>query len=302
MKHILPILTAALALTAATASAAESPIPYYEDYILPAQKNNGKVFFTPQNHTISLESKVDTYQDYNVIRTNLPDNGFGHDTTYRIQFTGDNVAFYLTDYIDVGDLGSSTNVDALTDKGIKQIGYRYLESNDASKKGTTDIHDIVASKTPAEQYLFGKDKNNNNKTAIVDETKKDNYDNIHTITRNQYYLGTFNEGDVIELYMSREENGKGVWSTSTLYTGGYGEGVTDATDQLAVFLEGSWNAAREAMPLASLTPDGGSRVFFGIKTGPAVGSPLPGGLQIALIAGLFGLGFWYVRRRKAIAA
>ena len=33
-----------------------------------------------------------------------------------------------------------------------------------------------------------------------------------------------------------------------------------------------------------------------------MGQPLPGGLQIALIAGLFGLGFWYVRRRKATVA
>ena len=34
----------------------------------------------------------------------------------------------------------------------------------------------------------------------------------------------------------------------------------------------------------------------------AAGSPLPGGLQMALIAGLFGLGFWYVRRRKTSVA
>ena len=37
-------------------------------------------------------------------------------------------------------------------------------------------------------------------------------------------------------------------------------------------------------------------------SGTVSGSPLPGGLQIAIIAGLFGLGFYYVRRRKAMAA
>jgi hypothetical protein len=71
-------------------------------------------------------------------------------------------------------------------------------------------------------------------------------------------------------------------------------------------------AAQKAMPLSQLIPTTGGDVSFGIIamtdgmiTGGykgTVGSPLPGGLQIALIAGLFGLGFWYVRRRKAVAA
>ena len=67
-------------------------------------------------------------------------------------------------------------------------------------------------------------------------------------------------------------------------------------------------AAQKAMPLSRLITVSyisgsvveGNRVAFGFY-GVAVGSPLPGGLQIALIAGLFGLGFCYVRRRKAIA-
>lgn len=66
-------------------------------------------------------------------------------------------------------------------------------------------------------------------------------------------------------------------------------------------------ASKRAMPLSHLTPIGtineavslGKEVRFGFYG--VVGSPLPGGLQIALIAGLFGLGFFYVRRRKAIA-
>lgn len=66
-------------------------------------------------------------------------------------------------------------------------------------------------------------------------------------------------------------------------------------------------ASGKAMPLSALTPGNlinglnlGKQVQFGFY-GVAVGSPLPGGLQLALIAGLFGLGFCYVRRRKAIA-
>lgn len=282
MKHILPILTAALALTAMTSSA----IDYYSDYILKADES-GNVFYAPYNHNINIQTKVDNYQNYSVIRTNLPDQGFGHDTTYRVQITGEKVDFYLTDYIDNVDAHYDNN--ALTTKGIKQIGYRYLESNDSSKKGTESIHNLAADPTPAESVHF-----------------EPNPDYKYDVVRNKYYLGTFNQGDVIEIYMSREEDGNGVWSTSTLYTGGYGEGVTDATDQLAQYQNG-WNyeAGRKAMPLASLTPAGGSRVFFGFQASgaaTAVGSPLPGGHQIALIAGLFGLGFYFVRRRKATVA
>jgi hypothetical protein len=64
-------------------------------------------------------------------------------------------------------------------------------------------------------------------------------------------------------------------------------------------------AAQKAMPLSQLIPTNGYAVAFGMyawATGEAVqGGPLPGGLSIALIAGLFGFGFCYVRRRKAIA-
>ena len=65
-------------------------------------------------------------------------------------------------------------------------------------------------------------------------------------------------------------------------------------------------ASSKAMPLSFLKPGNdinvlgfGKQVAFGFY-GVAVGSPLPSGLQLALIAGLFGLGFCYVRRRKAI--
>lgn len=66
-------------------------------------------------------------------------------------------------------------------------------------------------------------------------------------------------------------------------------------------------AAGKAMPLSQLIPNvyineglvTGTAVAFGIYG--TVGKPLPGGLPIALVAGLFGLGFCYIRRRKAIA-
>ena len=81
-------------------------------------------------------------------------------------------------------------------------------------------------------------------------------------------------------------------------------------------------ASQRAMPLSQLIPTNGTAVAFGIYamasgiaadivdgsgngTGTGTGTsgaPLPGGLQIALVAGLFGLGFCYVRRRKLTVA
>jgi hypothetical protein len=50
---------------------------------------------------------------------------------------------------------------------------------------------------------------------------------------------------------------------------------------------------------SGIAPDGGSG-SGNINGGGAFGQPLPGGVQLALIAGLFGLGFCYIRRRKVI--
>ena len=74
-------------------------------------------------------------------------------------------------------------------------------------------------------------------------------------------------------------------------------------------------AAGKAMPLSQLIPGAvaDAAVAFGIYAlgtgiepdngtiingGGSFGQPLPGGVQIALIAGFFGLGFCYIRRRK----
>ena len=77
------------------------------------------------------------------------------------------------------------------------------------------------------------------------------------------------------------------------------EGELESSDPIKI-------AAQRAMPLSQLIPgtfEGKAVTFglYGVATGEVVGGPLPGGLQTILIAGLFGLGFCYIRRRKAIA-
>ena len=280
MKHILPILTAALALTASTAFAALT----FEVVETPYEKN---AWWTPPH---------------------------GSDQYYKIVFTGGSGDFYISDWI--SGIGSSeTNPDGtpklmstIANVGVTQYGYYYVNSNDKSLIGTGDIKDVGA---------------NENRIQIEEKT----FASGETVHRYGYKLGTFKAGDEIEIYMataSGSARSNSGYVPGTPYYGGYDSrnnvdelvkynlagGTQQAYDQKG------WTVvedAKTAMPLAELAVNGlkTTRVFYGFYVGTGkeggggggetFGSPLPGGLQIALIAGLFGLGFWYVRRRKAIA-
>ena len=298
MKHILPILTAALALTATTASAAlVYDYSYYEksdvkDVVVDTEH--------PDNFNRVKGYQTIDYDSYQVLKegTFQQQGSVTYQSAYKIHVSGTKVDFYLTDVVD--NIGSSTDSSALADRGITQIGYRILDSKDESKIGKTgfsSLDDAFNSSVTGDFVYAGQ-----------------------TVTgvRNIYYLGSFSEGDEFELYMSRDEVGQGgamvgptgVWSYSDGANGGYYGGnyglPYSQTDQW-VLSEYNNDAAKanRAMPLAALDPGipdystvEGNRASFGVY---AVGSPLPGGLQIALVAGLFGLGFWYFRRRKAAA-
>ena len=121
----------------------------------------------------------------------------------------------------------------------------------------------------------------------------------YEIVRNSYYLGKFEAGKDYEIFLRTEDSG--LWSNAD-WAGRY----LVATDKLmAAYLAESFGPITDSniytlsqayMPLAQV-----NGISFGMQS-VAVGSPLPGGLPIALIAGLFGLGFWYFRRRKASVA
>ena len=130
---------------------------------------------------------------------------------------------------------------------------------------------------------------------------KDTNDGGKLYDRKTYYLGTFKANDKVEIWLAKgtEEVGTATpveelnnGPTTYKYVGRY--------DQLH-------DSFLPNMHMGELTL-GGVQIDFGIVangvegSGGAAGAPLPGGLQIALVAGLFGLGFWYVRRRKAVTA
>ena len=403
MKRLLPILTLALLGAAVTASADNFYYDYYKDPGRSGVSNDywfrDKGGGGPDGTEIYwniYETQTDSfsYHDFSVARysdwanlgngnsssaqyweNNLGKADIDNSNFYRIQVSGDNVDLYLTDFVDTAL--DEYNASALYNR-ITEYGYRALEQvklDDGrtiyAAAGDTVVNTLsVADGTPYVKYA--------NKTEFTELSTIDsviNQDN--TIKRYQYYLGTFNDGDVIELYMkdSAEENPEGVYSYSGINEidpatnapvgpqggfgdGGYGVGYTSIYDEelgenvlVAVpevieetdeMLNGYYYqdenledagyngfgegddaeaaraaAAAKSMPLSTLVPSSENGVYFGIiaKVDGVIyspftnhgggngtfGSPLPGGLPIALIAGLFGFGFCYVRRRKAIA-
>ena len=225
---------------------------------------------------------------YEVVRTgydqyNQP--GMNQDSFYKIRITGGTGEIYLSDWID--NIGDSHQEDSLTQKGIQHIGYYYLDSNDQSKIQTGSIMELGTDITP-----------------VAVESMQSPW-NSNVITRFAYKLGTFTEGDVLELYMD-DINGS-VRSNTTKYMGGYGEGVP-VVDQLVFYQTNyNWDLTRQLMPLAALDTGNGHRVFFGIygsesEGGGVVGSPLPAPVVTLLIALFFGAALVMYRNRKQVKA
>ena len=366
MKRLLPILTLALLGAAATASAENFYYDYYQgpgksgvtnEYwvVDPYNKyESGTDTFTYKNFAVSRNSDWEYLGNANTtVKNKAIIDG---DNFYRISVIGDNVNLYLTDFVD--NVGGATNANALYNR-ISEYGYRKLQAvvdddgnthyvastNQEDSKKYSLTGDNAVTPTVKDSIYFEKtylDENN----EIVDDS--------YTVTRYQYSLGTFNDGDVIELYM-KDLNGGEAYSYSGINEidpttsapvgaeGGFGDGGYRVNLQTDAMLNGYYYldenlqpeyrgfgdnedaralASSKSMPLSALDPSG-SRVYFGIIASTGVigggnggggnggdgdegggqggGQPLPGGLPIALIAGLFGLGFWYVRRRKVIA-
>ena len=271
MKHILPILTAALvcmgAYTASAQDATSEPAPF--------------------------TFKVDTW-DYK----NEWNQGSDFEY-YRIQVTGGTGKLYITDFLN--NVYSANQNDSIMQQGITSYGYYNVKD-----------------KTPGtpldpEKDVISKEVNATDRIVVGDPYQQSQWHEV--VNRYGYELGTFQEGDEIAIWV--EQGGQNVSVGSyTAYqsknTSRYNTGWSvDALAQLR----------GENMPVAELTlyhSNGGSTQLrfglYGVATeaigggegggngGGTPGAPLPGGVQTALIAGLFALGFWYVRRRKAIAA
>lgn len=294
MKHILPILTAALAFTAMTASAATT---YTQEE-----------FFANQNYKNNFDQ---------IVKSDIDE---GHNGTYNfgsyvVTFEGnsnlrihvnENIKLYVYDFVDnVQSDDNSANalngVNADQKKlAVQQIGYRKIV---AGSDGT-----FVTTGKKTDENIHSLGDPTDTETVHREEKMTEWYTKEYDIVRNSYYLGEFKANTDYELFVSYAANGSdGKWSY-TDNAGGYmieTDKLMSANikkDFLSVYDQSIYDLAQVYTPLAQV-----NNISFGLRSAPAdpvvvSGSPLPGGLQIALIAGLFGLGFWYIRRRKAIAA
>ncbi len=150
-----------------------------------------------------------------------------------------------------------------------------------------------------------------------------NYGEPGVAVRNGYYLGEFKDGDEIQVYLRAvqvDDKGNEIENSAMAVTsnnpdGQYNSKFNTRWDQVDLALANN-DVSKTKLQIAQLylqgqlpfvilgVKDNGEYVYGSSKEVDWVpqGSPLPGGVQIALIAGLFGLGFWYVRRRKAVTA
>lgn len=272
MKHILAVLTVALVGAATTAFAGT---PYTE------------ASFLADNYT----EKFDT-----LVGSTLTDgkNGSYNFGSYVVTFEGwsklkihanENINLYVYDVVD--NVGSGNNVSALKGSApnpVQQIGYRELGTNNAT------IHAL----------------GNPTDSEVLQRYSQGGNPQPYEVVRNSYYLGEFEAGKDYELYVSYNADGSaGRWSYAD--SAGFYNAQVDA--MMSVYLSKNFNNTYnvQAGQYAALAQV--NNKSFGLRTGPGpavgggtVGSPLPGGNAIYVIAGLFALGFIVARRRKEIAA
>ena len=200
--------------------------------------------------------------------------------------TGETGKIYLTEKFNTKYSGLQTEVLTSPLMGVTEYGYSYVTGNDHSVQMTP-----IAS----------------GETASLDSYTYNDEDGQHTRTRIGYYLGEFQAGDEIEVHMSAtlyDDNNEIVSSmtdSSNHYNSEYTSKVGIRTDPVDSNLQIASIYLPHQVNFGILGDAGNGNFVYGTSREVTVGSPLPGGLTIAIVSGLFALGFWYIRRRKTIA-
>ena len=210
--------------------------------------------------------------------TNQYWQGVGNGSYYTIRFNGSGT-FYLSS---IRNSNYGDQNEYLTNSIYGITHYGYIDSNN-------DLH----------KFEINDPKN------IVEFTSMSESAPGLTVTREGYFLGNFEAGQEIQIYLDGNIDGKAVWSATNspqteVYSSRFG-GKSDLSNpsmRVGQLFFGDENSSEMNF---SIVASGQSYVAGGNNGGPS-GSPLPGGFSIALVSGLFALGFWYVRSRKAIEA
>lgn len=241
------------------------------------------VLATPVFAQNEIPLDFDKYSINFIEYTNKNEDGKGLGGYYTIKMKSAG-SLFITNIFNTIYSGDQNELLTNSQYGITHIGYKDSEG----------VHDFaIGDTTRIEQFDSYNYEDNGTKTYY----------------RDGYFLGNFEKDEEIEVYLARkdEEGNVLLWTATNspqnvngvAYVSRWG-GRTDKLNSSMGVGQLNFPALGEKQinfgVIASTTrPIGGS-------SGTPSGSPLPGGLQIALIAGLFGLGFWYVRRRKATVA
>lgn len=268
MKYILSFLTIALFCTATTVSAA-----------------------------FTYEITTDPYKNIELL---------GNRTGYRfrIAITGGSGYVYITDVFE--NRFSSEQSLVLTSDNYKLSGYgAYVYVKQELEDGTSEyVLDETRTVTHSLNDTQYKVQIPTTPGVEAAEGQPKNYPNYRYV----YELGKFDADEQVEFFVL-DENGDEV-SSDNHNPGEYRSTYSDP--DLPVTERPRTDAFDSSLPVGSLVLlSNGVRVDFGIMAvdtsfigsgGGVFGAPLPGKLAIALIAGLFAFGFWYIRRRKAVMA
>ena len=329
MKHLLPVLTLALLGAAATASATETYDPVFEDTYKYGEKYGYYVDPTVTNST--NKTQTINYGSYSVVKE--ADRSWGGSTLkynsfYKIHANED-IDFYLYDYVNT--TGDSNNTNSLLTSNVSKIGYRSYaldattgeyklkeEKTFDLKVSSKEVFEVGFSGGPVEVTRYSYSLGSFLKNEEFEIFMSYNADDSGGVWSNSSANNAPDGG--YSLYESKtDENDKVTWYTNeslspnvdklmwAYQNGSYSSAMYGTNPEFSPAKQVKDDESANAMPLASLDPispssGAGLRATFGLYATPAVGSPLPDGLPIALIASLFGLGFWYVRRRKATVA
>lgn len=233
MKHLLPILTAALAFTTTTASAAY----YYDYYLDPPRSNpvpnsaeaiNGKTYTNERDSftygTMDNVAGNNGSNDFTVSRElnwgNTFEDAGANNSYFRIEVSADNKEYmnlYLTDFVKgvyPTDPYRSTS-NALFNMGIREYGYRTLTYDENSKKyvaGDLETKQVLVE--DSDGLIVDSEGNHYSLSGNVAEIDSITYSDYQgPVIRYKYELGSFKPGTVIELYM-KDDQGREVYSFS----------------------------------------------------------------------------------------
>ena len=198
---------------------------------------------------------------------------------FKILITDGPVTLYITDLFN--NQYTFIQNEALTAQGmaVTEFGFSAVSGSNSSVRSDNFI---MAEESPTSLY-------SHTTTQWVEGNGWTNVDYY----RNGYSLGSFSTGDEVEISLSTQNDSA---SSNTPQHGRY-------ISTFATRADGPLD-----IPIGSLYLNG-TQVNFGIiavdtsaNQDGTLGTPLPGKLAIVLVSALFALGFWYIRRRKVVAA